>query len=161
MAKEIAAKDKPKDAEKDKASEKARKKERTFYRVTVRDNGCGMPHDDIPQMLGRVLSGTKYTLKQARGRFGLGAKMTLIWAKMTTARPLEVYTARQDQRYITRCVLDIDIHKNEPSVQEHTKVRSQACGCSIVAHNSFYFRLPMTGKTDAFQPIGEALKSAS
>jgi len=125
MAKELAAKDKPKDAEKDKASEKARKKERTFYRVTVRDNGCGMPHDDIPQMLGRVLSGTKYTLKQARGRFGLGAKMTLIWAKMTTARPLEVYTARQDQRYITRCVLDIDIHKNEPSVQEHTKVRAQ------------------------------------
>ncbi|KAF5939127.1 hypothetical protein HYC85_023386 [Camellia sinensis] len=39
------------------------------------DNGRGMPHDDIPNMFGRVLSGTKYGLKQTRGKFGLGAKM--------------------------------------------------------------------------------------
>ena len=32
------------------------------------DNGCGMPHADIPRMLGRVLSGSKYQLRQARGR---------------------------------------------------------------------------------------------
>ncbi|PKU85026.1 DNA topoisomerase 6 subunit B [Dendrobium catenatum] len=40
-----------------------------------KDNGRGMPHDDIPNMFGRVLSGTKYGLKQTRGKFGLGAKM--------------------------------------------------------------------------------------
>ncbi|KAI7999128.1 Threonylcarbamoyladenosine tRNA methylthiotransferase [Camellia lanceoleosa] len=39
------------------------------------DNGRGMPHDDIPNMFGRVLSGTKYGLKQTRRKFGLGAKM--------------------------------------------------------------------------------------
>jgi DNA topoisomerase VI subunit B len=32
----------------------------------VQDNGSGMPHDDIPNMLGRVLSGTKYGVKQVR-----------------------------------------------------------------------------------------------
>ena len=31
-----------------------------FYRVVVKDNGCGMKHENIPNMLGRVLSGSKY-----------------------------------------------------------------------------------------------------
>ena len=44
----------------------------------------GMPHGDIPNLLGRVLSGTKYGIKQTRGKFGLGAKMALIWSKMST-----------------------------------------------------------------------------
>jgi DNA topoisomerase VI subunit B len=34
----------------------------------MQDNGCGMSHADIPNMLGRVLSGTKYGVKQVRGR---------------------------------------------------------------------------------------------
>ena len=33
----------------------------------AQDNGSGMPHKDIPNMLGRVLSGTKYGVKQTRG----------------------------------------------------------------------------------------------
>ncbi|KDD76149.1 hypothetical protein H632_c336p0, partial [Helicosporidium sp. ATCC 50920] len=32
--------------------------ERSYYRITVRDSGAGMAHEDIPEMLGRVLSGT-------------------------------------------------------------------------------------------------------
>lgn len=39
---------------------------RTYYRVTCKDNGCGMPHDRIPDMLGRVLSGSKYGVRQSR-----------------------------------------------------------------------------------------------
>ena len=43
-----------------------------FYKITVKDNGKGMQHEDIPNMLGRVLSGTKYGVRQTRGKFGLG-----------------------------------------------------------------------------------------
>jgi hypothetical protein len=50
-----------------------------MMQVTCRDNGQGMHHKDIPNMLGRVLSGTKYGVKQTRGKFGLGAKMALLW----------------------------------------------------------------------------------
>ena len=53
--------------------------EAVYYRLSVKDNGCGMPHKDIPNMMGKVLSSTKYGVRQARGRFGLGAKMALIW----------------------------------------------------------------------------------
>lgn len=36
----------------------------TAHCVVLQDNGSGMPHKDIPNMLGKVLSGTKYGVKQ-------------------------------------------------------------------------------------------------
>ena len=71
----------------------------------------GMPHGDIPNLLGRVLSGTKYGVKQTRGKFGLGAKMALIWSKMSTGLPIEVWSAPRGQSFISHYRLDIDIHK--------------------------------------------------
>ncbi|XP_068637644.1 DNA topoisomerase 6 subunit B [Aristolochia californica] len=95
--------------------------EASFYKVTCKDNGKGMPHDDIPNMLGRVLSGTKYGLKQTRGKFGLGAKMALIWSKMSTGLPIEISSSMRGQNYISFCRLDINIHKNIPHVHIHEK----------------------------------------
>uniref|UniRef100_A0A0E0LZ76 DNA topoisomerase 6 subunit B n=1 Tax=Oryza punctata TaxID=4537 RepID=A0A0E0LZ76_ORYPU len=95
--------------------------EAAFFRVTCKDNGRGMPHDDIPNMLGRVLSGTKYGLRQTRGKFGLGAKMALIWSKMSTGLPIEIKSSMKGQSFISFCRLDIDIHKNVPHVHLHEK----------------------------------------
>ncbi|CAO2832917.1 unnamed protein product [Amaranthus hypochondriacus] len=95
--------------------------EATFFRVICKDNGKGMPHDDIPNMFGRVLSGTKYGLKQTRGKFGLGAKMALIWSKMSTGLPIEISSAMKGQNYQTFCRLDIDIHRNIPHIHLHEK----------------------------------------
>ena len=44
-----------------------------YFQITVKDNGCGMAHKAIPDLLGRVLSGSKYGVRQTRGKFGLGA----------------------------------------------------------------------------------------
>ena len=35
------------------------KQETLYYKVMVRDNGCGMPHETIPDSLGRVLAGAR------------------------------------------------------------------------------------------------------
>ncbi|KAK6164231.1 hypothetical protein DH2020_001095 [Rehmannia glutinosa] len=93
-------------------------REASYYRVTCKDNGRGMPHDDIPNMFGRVLSGTKYGLKQTqRGKFGLGAKMALIWSKMSTGLPIEIFSSMKGQNYSTFCRLDIDIHSKNVTVR--------------------------------------------
>ncbi len=65
----------------------------------------------FPNLLGRVLSGTKYGVKQTRGKFGLGAKMALIWSKMSTGLPIEIHSARKGQSFVSYYKLDIDIHK--------------------------------------------------
>ena len=97
-----------------------------YFKLTCTDNGCGMPHDRVPQMFGRVLSGSKYGVKQARGKFGLGAKMALIWSKKSTGLPIEITTAHtldpsKAPSFITHCILDIDIHKNQPNIRVHEK----------------------------------------
>ncbi|KAK9840997.1 hypothetical protein WJX81_004968 [Elliptochloris bilobata] len=94
----------------------ASKATKTFYKITVKDNGTGMPHEDIPGLLGRVLSSTKYGVKQTRGKFGLGAKMALIWSKLSTGLPIEVWSACRKQAFVSYYKLDIDIHKNEPNI---------------------------------------------
>jgi len=95
------------------------RRERFYYKVTVQDNGTGMPHDRIPDMLGRVLSGTKYGMKQTRGKFGLGAKMALIWSKMSTGLPVEIWSSTKRSNAQTSYYrLSIDIHRNEPDVVE-------------------------------------------
>ena len=43
----------------------------------MKDNGCGMNHEKIPDLLGRVLSGSKYGVRQSRGKFGLGKQKPL------------------------------------------------------------------------------------
>ena len=96
----------------------------SVFRVTCKDNGVGMPHDQVPNMLGRVLSGSNYGLRQTRGKFGLGSKMALIWAKKSTGMPIEVKTAYCKEHdgtapYVTYCKLDIDIMRNEPKVLIH------------------------------------------
>jgi len=102
---------------------KASRKEQSkcFYKITVSDNGKGMDHDDIPNMLGRVLSGTKYGVRQTRGKFGLGSKMALIWSKQTTGLPISVRSAQPGQSFISEYELDIDIEKNEPNIHRVAK----------------------------------------
>ena len=98
------------------SSAAAAKATKTFYRLTVRDNGMGMAHSAIPDLLGRVLSGTKYGVCQTRGKFGLGAKMALIWSKMSTGLPIDIRSARRNASQVSVYKLDIDIHRNEPNV---------------------------------------------
>eukprot|EP00977_Amphora_coffeiformis_P005293 scaffold1127_cov160-Amphora_coffeaeformis.AAC.15 len=100
-----------------------------YFCLTVKDNGCGMKHADIPHLLGRVLSGTKQGVRQTRGKFGLGAKMALIWAKKSTGVPVRLQTAHRLQADATpptfsRCVLDIDIAKNQPKILMHTQSKN-------------------------------------
>eukprot|EP00475_Leptophrys_vorax_P001187 TRINITY_DN10636_c0_g1_i1.p1 TRINITY_DN10636_c0_g1~~TRINITY_DN10636_c0_g1_i1.p1 ORF type:complete len:584 (-),score=132.91 TRINITY_DN10636_c0_g1_i1:1546-3159(-) len=101
-----------------------------FFRVKCKDNGTGMKHDDIPNMLGvgesfalsdvltlaAVLSSTKYDLKQTRGKFGLGAKMALVWSKKSTGLPIQVYSSSNSNGQISFYKLDIDVHRNRPEI---------------------------------------------
>ncbi|MGC9011345.1 DNA topoisomerase VI subunit B [Thermogladius sp.] len=96
-----------------------------FYRVTVEDNGIGIPPDVVPNAFGRVLFSSKYVLRQTRGMYGLGVKMAVLYGQMTTGRPIEVITSKREYRRIYFFKIRIDINKNEPVVLERGSWRKQ------------------------------------
>jgi DNA topoisomerase VI B subunit len=98
--------------------------EEAYFRVKCKDNGTGMSHEDIPRMLGVVLSSTKYDLKQTRGKFGLGAKMALVWSKKSTGLPIEVYSSTSTSGPVSYYKLDLDVQSNSPNILESKKIEN-------------------------------------
>ena len=84
--------------------------------VKVEDNGIGIPKEEVPFVFGRVFYGSKYTLKQSRGVFGLGIKMAVLYAQITTGKPIYVKSSTPSSKEIYEYELVIDISKNIPIV---------------------------------------------
>lgn len=90
-------------------------KDTQVYKLRVEDNGCGIPPRFIPSAFGQVLYGSKYKLKQARGTFGLGGKMAVLYGQITTHQPVSV-TSSTGQEKIYSFKLMIDIQRNKPII---------------------------------------------
>ncbi len=90
-------------------------KETQIYKLRVEDNGSGIPPRFIPSAFGQVLYGSKYKLKQARGTFGLGGKMAVLYGQITTHQPVTV-TSSTGQEKIYTFKLMIDIQRNKPII---------------------------------------------
>lgn len=85
------------------------------YRLRVADNGSGVPARHIPSAFGQVLFGSKYKLKQARGTFGLGGTMALLYGQITTHKPAFVVSSTGGARiYIYKIM--VDIQRNRPII---------------------------------------------
>ncbi len=87
-----------------------------FLELTVQDNGIGVPFNDIPTLFGRVLTGSNYGARQARGRFGLGVKMVLLNAMATVDLPIRVKSRHITQKYTSDFKILINLQKNEPII---------------------------------------------
>jgi len=89
--------------------------EADVYKLRVEDNGSGIPARHIPSAFGQVLFGSKYKLKQARGTFGLGGTMAVLYGQITTHKPVHVASSTGTSR-IYRYKLMIDIQRNRPVI---------------------------------------------
>jgi DNA topoisomerase-6 subunit B len=63
------------------------------YRVRIMDNGSGIPPEFVPSAFGQILFGSKYTLRQVRGTFGLGGKMAILYGQITTHGTATIMTS--------------------------------------------------------------------
>ena len=102
-----------------------------FIRLSVRDNGIGIHHADIPKLFGRVLTGSNYGERQSRGRFGLGAKMVLIYSQSTIRVPFEIksrlaLSKKKSADFTSHYKLFIDIVKNAPEIVDEKKYTGQS-----------------------------------
>jgi len=97
-----------------------------FIRLSVQDNGIGIRHADIPKLFGRVLTGSNYGERQSRGRFGLGAKMVLIYSQSTIRVPFEIksrlaLSKKKSAEITSHYELFIDIVNNAPEIVSEKK----------------------------------------
>jgi len=91
------------------------------YRLRVVDNGSGIPARHIPSAFGQVLFGSKYKLRQARGTFGLGGTMAILYGQITTHKPVEVKSSTGTSKTY-EYKLAIDIQRNRPIILDR-KIR--------------------------------------
>lgn len=84
--------------------------------VLIADNGVGVPSRYIADAFGRVFFGSKYTIRQSRGTFGLGGKMAILYGQLTTGEPVNVATSIGSDIHLVK--LSIDIKLNQPIVHQ-------------------------------------------
>ncbi|MEM1508704.1 MAG: DNA topoisomerase VI subunit B [Thermofilaceae archaeon] len=85
--------------------------------IRVEDEGVGISPLEIPNAFGRVLYGSKYVLRQSRGVFGLGVKMAVLYAQLTTGQPVKVRSSVRRSNFIYEAEIAIDVEKNLPIVK--------------------------------------------
>ena len=100
------------------------------YILTVKDNGPGVDEKHVPLAFGTVLYGSKFGLKQARGMFGLGATMAILYGQITTNKPVTVKSCT-DGKTQNEFELLLDIQKNKPVTVKHTAKPAKKKGLSI------------------------------
>lgn len=104
--------------------------EQVAYILTVKDNGPGIEAKHLPNAFGRVFYGSKYKLKQSRGMFGMGGTMAILYAQITTNRPVTISSCFDGK---TSHILDmlIDIQENKPVILKHNTAPSEGTGTSV------------------------------
>lgn len=101
------------------------------YIITVKDNGPGIEAKHLPNAFGRVFYGSKYKLKQSRGMFGMGGTMAILYAQITTNKPVTISSSFDGK---TLHILDmlIDIQENKPVILRHdTKPANGETGTTV------------------------------
>lgn len=93
-------------------------------RICVEDNGVGITPVEVPNVFGRVFYGSKYVLRQSRGIFGLGIKMAVLYAQLTTGQPVKVRTSTRRSKFVYEYELMINVEKNMPVIKRLSVIRN-------------------------------------
>jgi DNA topoisomerase-6 subunit B len=88
------------------------------------DNGSGIAARHIPSAFGQVLFGSNYKLKQARGTFGLGGKMSILYGQITTHKPVIIKSSTGGSK-VYEFKLMIDIQRNRPLILDRKTRRNK------------------------------------
>jgi len=87
------------------------------FRIIVEDNGPGIVKAQIPKIFGKLLYGSKFgAMKSSRGQQGIGISAALLYAQLTTGKPIKIISRTNKDKPAHYFEIHIDTRKNEPEV---------------------------------------------
>lgn len=91
------------------------------FRVVVTDNGPGILRRELPNVFGRLLYGSRFHAhRQSRGQQGIGISAAVLYAGLTTARPVKVTSKVEEEEAAHVLEILVDAQKNLPKVVSDT-----------------------------------------
>ena len=85
------------------------------FRVLVRDNGPGIVKQQIPNIFGKLLYGSKFhRLKMSRGQQGIGISAAGLYGLLTTGKSIKVTSRTSPRKQAHYYEIQIDTKKNTP-----------------------------------------------
>lgn len=89
------------------------------YRIIIEDNGPGIVKKQIPNIFAKLLYGSKFhTMKQARGQQGIGISAAVLYAQLTTGRPVKITSRTSANKEAHYYELHIDTRTNSPNIMK-------------------------------------------
>jgi len=107
--------------------------ENDVYKVTVEDNGPGIPYESVPEIFGSFLFGSKFhRFISTRGKQGIGASAVTLYSQLTTKEPVEIITKMKNKEKGIKYKIKIDIKTNTPIILEKEKIEMKKESGTIV-----------------------------
>jgi DNA topoisomerase-6 subunit B len=109
------------------------KLEEDTYKVTVEDNGPGIPYESVPEIFGSFLFGSKFhRFISTRGKQGIGASAVTLYSQLTTKEPVEIITKMKNKEKGIKYKIKIDIKTNTPIILEKEEVEMKKESGTII-----------------------------
>ena len=93
------------------------------FKVVVQDNGPGVVKQQIPNIFGKLLYGSKFhRLKMARGQQGIGISAAGMYGLITTGQPISVVSRTGPKKAAHHYKIAIDTKKNRPEIAHEEEI---------------------------------------
>src|SRR3989338_4137014 len=93
------------------------------YKIIVEDNGPGIVKKQIQNIFAKLLYGSKFhTLKQARGQQGIGISAAVLYAQLTTGKPVKITSRVSKKEPALYYELNIDTQNNKPVIAKEETI---------------------------------------
>ncbi len=87
------------------------------FKVGVQDNGPGIVKQQIPNIFGKLLYGSKFhRLRMSRGQQGIGISAAGMYGVLTTGKPVKIFSRTSPKKPAHYFEIQIDTKKNRPEI---------------------------------------------
>ena len=127
------------------------------YRISIKDNGPGIVKEQIPNIFGKLLYGSKFhSSKQSRGQQGIGISSVVLYAQLTTGKPAKIWSKTSPEAPTNYCELRIDTMKNSPK-----PLKEETVDDKVIKDHGTKIEVDLIGKHRKTQSVGDYIKQTS